>query len=104
MAEGLERFVAAQEPVWAQVVTELAEGRKRSHWMWFVFPQIAGLGYAGTSADAILGGIDAVKFRSSLTLFHAAAPAEARFANALAVFFAGAEDERTLAILATQER
>ena len=44
MTEGLERFVAAQEPVWTQVVSELAEGRKRSHWMWFVFPQIAGLG------------------------------------------------------------
>jgi uncharacterized protein (DUF1810 family) len=142
MAEGLERFVAAQEPVWRQVVSELAEGRKRSHWMWFVFPQIAGLGmsatsvhyalasraeaadyldhhvlgarlreatdlmlgHAGIPADTILGGIDAVKFRSSMTLFHAAAPAEDRFANALGVFFAGAEDPRTRAILDAQER
>ena len=142
MAEGLERFVAAQEPVWTQVVSELAEGRKRSHWMWFVFPQIAGLGKSATvralrarlagrggrlprpprarraaaggdrpdarprrsPADTILGGIDAVKFRSSMTLFHAAAPAEDRFANALAVFFAGAEDPRTRAILDAQER
>ena len=40
----LERFVAAQAPVWAQVRAELAAGRKRSHWMWFVFPQLRGLG------------------------------------------------------------
>ena len=49
MSEGLERFVTAQEPVWPQVVAELAEGRKRSHWMWFVFPQVAGLGQSATS-------------------------------------------------------
>ena len=40
----LQRFVDAQEPVIAQVKTELRSGRKRSHWMWFVFPQVAGLG------------------------------------------------------------
>ena len=40
----LERFVAAQAPLWAQVRAELASGRKRSHWMWFVFPQLRGLG------------------------------------------------------------
>jgi len=42
----LDRFVKAQEPVLAQVSQELAAGRKRSHWMWFVFPQLAGLGYS----------------------------------------------------------
>jgi uncharacterized protein (DUF1810 family) len=42
----LERFVEAQAPVYAQVVAELARGAKRSHWMWFVFPQIAGLGFS----------------------------------------------------------
>ena len=41
---GLQRFVTAQAPVFATVTRELAEGAKRSHWMWFVFPQIAGLG------------------------------------------------------------
>ena len=130
MADELERFVAAQDPIWEQVIAELAAGRKRSHWMWFVFPQIAGLGqsptsvryalasraeaaaylahpvlgprlrqatdlmlaHAGTPAEAILGGIDAVKFRSSMTLFHAAAPEERRFAEALAAFFPGGED------------
>jgi uncharacterized protein (DUF1810 family) len=40
----LQRFVDAQAPVYDRVITELREGRKRSHWMWFVFPQIAGLG------------------------------------------------------------
>jgi len=40
----LERFVAAQAEVYARVVVELSDGRKRSHWMWFIFPQIEGLG------------------------------------------------------------
>ncbi|MGJ0511807.1 DUF1810 domain-containing protein [Methylocystis sp.] len=40
----LARFVAAQAPIYAQAVAELAAGRKRSHWMWFVFPQLEGLG------------------------------------------------------------
>lgn len=40
----LERFVQAQEPVYATVLAELRTGRKHSHWMWFIFPQIAGLG------------------------------------------------------------
>jgi len=40
----LERFVQAQQPVYEQVIDELRDGRKRSHWMWFIFPQIKGLG------------------------------------------------------------
>ena len=43
-AEGLERFVKAQAPVYSAALEELRDGRKRSHWMWFVFPQLAGLG------------------------------------------------------------
>lgn len=138
MSEGLDRFVAAQAPVWTQVVAELAAGRKASHWMWFVFPQIIGLGqsamsvrfalvsraeaaeylahpllgarlrtatdlmlgHAGRTAEAILGGIDAVKFRSSMTLFDAAAADEHRFRAALVAFFAGEPDPRTLTLLA----
>jgi uncharacterized protein (DUF1810 family) len=46
---GLERFLAAQEPVYADVVEELRRGRKESHWMWFVFPQVAGLGRSSMS-------------------------------------------------------
>src|SRR3954447_21914973 len=106
----LQRFVEAQTAVWRDVVAELEAGAKRSHWMWFVFPQIHGLGtspmavryavaslaeaqayathrvlgprlreatvlmlhHAGTPPEAILGGIDALKLRSSMTLFHRA--------------------------------
>ncbi len=42
----LDRFVQAQAPVLSQVRLELSEGRKRSHWMWFVFPQLSGLGHS----------------------------------------------------------
>ena len=45
----LGRFVAAQEPVYDSVCAELAEGRKRSHWMWFIFPQLKGLGFSPTA-------------------------------------------------------
>ena len=50
MAEfDLERFIAAQGPVYGQALAELRRGRKESHWMWFVFPQIAGLGRSPTA-------------------------------------------------------
>ncbi len=45
----LSRFTTAQSPVYAQVLSELTAGRKQTHWMWYVFPQIAGLGYSETS-------------------------------------------------------
>jgi uncharacterized protein (DUF1810 family) len=61
----LHRFVDAQAPLYAQVMSELRDGRKRSHWMWFVFPQIAGLGhsamahrYAITSCDEALAYLE----------------------------------------------
>ena len=136
--DGLARFVSAQEPVWPQVLSELEAGAKHSHWMWFVFPQIAGLGssamsrryaiaslaearayvahpvlgprlreatdlmlgHAGMPAVAILGGIDAVKFRSSMTLFQAADPDDRRFVRALDAFYGGVPDKRTLELLA----
>ena len=46
---GLERFVAAQDPVIERVLAELHAGRKASHWMWFVFPQVQGLGHSPTA-------------------------------------------------------
>ena len=133
----LERFVAAQDPVWPDVVGELRAGRKRSHWMWFVFPQIAGLGrsamaqhyalasvaeaadyldhpvlgprlreatqlvlaHAGQPAEAILGGIDATKLRSSMTLFAVARPKEPGFAAALDAFWDGVPDPATLELV-----
>jgi uncharacterized protein (DUF1810 family) len=45
----LQRFVDAQEGVYAQALAEIRSGRKRSHWMWFIFPQFAGLGFSPTS-------------------------------------------------------
>ena len=133
----LARFVAAQAPVYAAARAELADGRKRSHGMWFVFPQIAGLGlsptavrYAigsldeakaycahpvlgprlvecaslvlaveGRSAVEIFGTIDAVKFRSSMTLFAAAAPQDPVFEACIGKYFGGERDPATLARL-----
>ena len=132
----LQRFVEAQEGVFETALAEIRAGRKQSHWMWFVFPQIAGLGrsptaqyYAirsmhearaylahpllggrlRTAVDAIvaaassktpiqiLGDIDAIKLRSSLTLFEAAS-GDPIFADALEALF-GSPDEATLALL-----
>jgi uncharacterized protein (DUF1810 family) len=133
----LQRFVDAQDRVYARVVAELRSGRKRSHWMWFVFPQIAGLGsspmarqYAIGSLDEaraylahpvlgarllectqlvvdvkgrgigdILGYPDDLKFRSSMTLFAALDDAPGVFDAALAQYFGGEPDARTLEIL-----
>ena len=54
----LTRFVDAQAAVHDEVVAELTAGRKRSHWMWFVFPQIAGLGFSAMSARYAIAGLD----------------------------------------------
>jgi uncharacterized protein (DUF1810 family) len=133
----LDRFVRAQAPVYDEVLAELAQGRKTSHWMWFVFPQIAGLGrsetarfYAiasldearaylehpvlgsrlrecaglllaveGRTAESIVGPIDAMKLRSSMTLFLRADPEEPLFGRVLDRFYGGAPDEATDALL-----
>ena len=132
----LKRFVDAQEDaaIYARALGELRAGAKQGHWIWFVFPQVAGLGsspmsqaYAirsleearayldhpllgprlresteallaatpGASAESILGSIDALKVRSSMTLFHRAAPSEQIFSSALARFYAGEPDPET---------
>ena len=131
----LQRFVDAQNSggTYDQAVSELRRGRKVSHWIWFVFPQIAGLGRSSTaqayaiadlaeaqaylahpvlgprllecsrivvdhadkSAEQIFGGIDAMKLRSSMTLFARAAPDEPIFAAVLDAFFPG-PDQATL--------
>jgi uncharacterized protein (DUF1810 family) len=131
---GLQRFVDAQDGTYERALQELRAGRKTSHWMWFVFPQIAGLGrspmaqryaigsldearaylahptlgprlresaeallgHTGASPESILGGIDALKLRSSMTLFDRAAQDDDRFARVLAAFFAGEPDPATL--------
>ena len=53
----LERFTSAQEAVYERALAELRSGRKRTHWMWFIFPQIAGLGYSATSQHYAIKGI-----------------------------------------------
>lgn len=54
----LERFVTAQDAVWPDVQAELAAGEKRSHWMWFVFPQLAGLGSSAMARHYALHSLD----------------------------------------------
>ncbi len=132
----LRRFVEAQDDsaIYARALGELRDGQKRGHWIWFVFPQVAGLGrspmsqaYAirsldearaylahpvlgprlresceallgndpSLSAERILGGIDAVKVRSSMTLFARADPAESLFGAVLDRFYSGEPDPAT---------
>ena len=57
----LDRFVAAQEPVFAAVLAELRAGRKQTHWMWFVFPQLAALGRSPTAKYYGLADLDAAR-------------------------------------------
>jgi len=57
-AHDLERFVDAQEGVYERVLRELHAGRKESHWMWFIFPQIAGLGHSPTSVFYAIASLD----------------------------------------------
>jgi uncharacterized protein (DUF1810 family) len=65
----LQRFLDAQEPVYEQVLRELCDGRKTSHWMWFVFPQIAGLGHSAMAQRyAISGREEAVAYAEHAVL------------------------------------
>ena len=54
----LTRFLEAQEPVYELVRSELKAGRKRGHWMWYIFPQIAGLGHSATAQQFAIGSLD----------------------------------------------
>ena len=132
----LKRFLDAQNwsGTYETVVSELRTGRKAGHWMWFIFPQVTGLGRShmskefgissiseaqaylghpvlgprlrecarilmgieGKSATEILGGIDAMKLRSSMTLFMRAKPEEPLFREVLAKYFDGSEDQETI--------
>jgi len=137
----LERFVSAQDQggTYQAAVAELRAGRKRSHWMWFVFPQVAGLGHSPTArryaissldearaylahpilgprlmecsaivaglrgmrAEDIFGGIDAMKLRSSMTLFARADAGNPVFGQVLDTYFGGVSDEATDRLLGT---
>jgi uncharacterized protein (DUF1810 family) len=137
VTDDLERFVSAQQGVYGAVLRELRAGRKTGHWIWFIFPQIAGLGqselsryYALSSlaearaylahpilgarlrecaglvlaipdrtAEEMFGEIDAMKLRSSMTLFHRAAPDEPLFGRVIDRVLGGVLDDATDAIL-----
>ncbi len=67
----LQRFVEAQEPVYPRVVLELRAGRKQSHWMWFIFPQIAGLGHSAMAQRyAVRSRAEAVAYLAHPVLGH----------------------------------
>ncbi|GAA1631861.1 DUF1810 domain-containing protein [Georgenia ruanii] len=131
----LQRFVTVQDGggTYEQALAELRRGRKTTHWMWFVFPQVAGLGHSpmaqryalaslaearaylrhpvlgarlrecaaavaasdAPSAQAIFGPVDAMKLRSSMTLFARAAPDEPVFREVLEKYYDGAADPET---------
>ena len=135
----LQRFVEAQDAggTYEAALRELRAGRKTTHWMWFVFPQLAGLGRSATARryalrgadeagaylahpvlgprlvmcaeallelgacdpDAVLGGTDAQKLRSSMTLFARVAPGEPVFRAVLDRCFEGREDSLTVTLL-----
>jgi uncharacterized protein (DUF1810 family) len=135
---GLVRFLRAQQGMHEVAVRELRQGRKVGHWIWFEFPQTAGLGSSSTSreyaisgldearaylahpvlrprllecceallvhrdrsAASILGPTDAMKVRSSMTLFHRADPDEPAFVRVLDAFYDSRPDQRTDELLA----
>ena len=109
----LQRFVAAQDPHYPAVLAELRAGRKRTHWMWFVFPQHVALGRSARldeccrlvlaaehrTAHQIFGSPDDLKLRSSMTLFAATLPQQPVFQQVLQRYYGGEHDARTLALL-----
>ena len=138
----LERFIDAQSGVHDQAIDEIRRGRKQSHWMWFIFPQFAGLGSSETSryfaiksrgeaeaylahpvlgsrllecAQAVLdvqnrsaveifGPIDAMKLRSSATLFAAISPSGSLFHQIIDRYFDGWHDDTTLELMRASEQ
>jgi uncharacterized protein (DUF1810 family) len=133
----LARFVEAQDPVYRTVDDELRAGRKRSHWMWFVFPQLRELGRSATavhygigsraeavayldhdilgprlrecarlvaavdgrSIEQVMGQVDALKLRSSMTLFASATDDDRDFVAVLELFYGGELDPLTVELL-----
>ena len=133
MTSDLQRFLDAQSATYDQALAELRAGEKRTHWMWFVFPQIAGLGRSGMAQrfaiqdldeardylahptlgrrlvecakaltdldtddpERVFGSVDAMKLRSSMTLFARAAPDQPIFREVLDHYFDGTEDDAT---------
>jgi uncharacterized protein (DUF1810 family) len=129
----LDRFLDGQRTTYEGALDELRQGQKTGHWIWYVFPQIHGLGHSemsrhyaiasldearaylahpvlgarlrecaglvlateGRTATEIFGPVDAMKVRSSMTLFHRAAPDEPVFGQVLDRYYDGVADEAT---------
>ena len=132
----LNRFVEAQNGVYPIALKELQEGRKRSHWMWYIFPQLKYLGHSynakyygisgiaeataylqhpilgqrlrevtsailhlsGNDAESIFGCIDAMKLRSSMTLFEVVSPQDV-FSRVLDKYFGGLRDFKSIKLI-----
>lgn len=141
ISDTLDRFMDGQSGVYETALEEIHAGRKSSHWMWFIFPQLRGLGHspmaqhygissleearaylhhpilgaryrtcvdalhalANSDAVAVFGSVDAMKLRSSLTLFEAAEPL-ATIDRALQKFFQGERDSATQRLLAAFDK
>ena len=135
--ESLNRFLTKQNGIYEAVIRELTIGKKLSHWMWYIFPQLRVLGKSQTSfiygisdifeakaylehpvlgkrlkecceiflthkdksAEEIFGEIDAMKLRSSMTLFAYVSEDNSVFHKVLATFFDGEKDKITLSLL-----
>ncbi len=138
MDDGLSRFIDAQEATYGRALAEIQSGEKTTHWMWFVFPQIDGLGSSpvakrfaisdkeeadsyvkhpilgyrlrqcceslldlqGVTAQDIFGPTDALKLRSSMTLFSRVAASDHLFSAVIEKYYGGIADQKTLALLA----
>ncbi len=130
---GLQRFIEAQNDSYVQALKEIRNGRKLTHWIWYIFPQIKGLGFSynseyygitslqeardylknellrkrlfeitesllmhkGKDIESIMGDIDALKLKSSMTLFDAVQPGSV-FGEVLDEFYGGERCRRTL--------
>lgn len=137
MKNNLDRFIEAQKHIYNQALQEIKNGKKESHWIWYIFPQIKGLGHSeranyyaienieeainyinnpllrerlieisnallsveGKTAIEILGCVDAMKVKSSMTLFHIVCPEEKTYIEVLNKYYEGEKDERTIQLL-----
>ena len=132
----LQRFVRAQEHDYEEALSEIRNGRKRSHWMWYIFPQFAGLGVSPTSKqyavksvaearaflahpllgprlrecarlvaaadgaiEQVMGHVDALKLRSSMTLFANVTDDDRDFLDVLERHYGGEPDPLTVDLL-----
>lgn len=133
----LNRFLEAQKIMYETALEEIKKGEKESHWIWYIFPQLRGLGYSpkaytygidgleeakaylehpvlsarlieiteallshqGKDIEDIMGDIDALKLRSSMTLFALISEADSVFHQVLEVFYDSKMDEMTLELL-----